>query len=295
MSAQFVRITLKGDTENNTREVPLITTDGDTFATNRDICRIFEIIPESMSLLDHSSDVIHSDCELFPVTPDGEYSLFAELKDPIAEQTVQNDTKSLDSDPIEVFDLGGSDSDDNEALPTITKVSSKFSRTQSKTEDKDTGTSAQMKTDFPPGFLSTTKVPLDVDGDQKYATKFTGSVTKTGKGTPLLQLDFFNTNRCWSPAGNTTWKILTAHYGKDNVVARSQHCLGEAVCESTSCVWFRVHGKHLTKRLIKRNSAKAGEEYLGHKVIAFLFGDNISFSQTSHRELNVNKASHSFC
>ena len=256
MSKQFFQVVFKKDGEETISEVPVSFAKGEPYAVDQVLRKVFNVSDEqSYTLMNMNTDEIFESVDLLPIVPEHLYQIFIELSEP-------EDEVDLVSEDMEEEESNSSDSQEVK----ITGASSKASCTVDvlindaiSSEPGSTGIS------WPVGVSQTNKVPLDVDGSILFGTHFKGELTGGRKGVPLLQLDFFVTNRTWSEAGSTTWKALSDIYGKKNVSARSMHCLGEYVCKEDDCVFFQVGGKHFVKRLTK-TTGNSAEAFLGHKV-----------------------------
>jgi len=254
MSKQFFNVVFKKDGEETISEVPVSFAKGEPYAVDQVLRKVFKVSDEqSYTLMNRDTDEIFQSVDLLPIVPEHLYQIFIELDEP-------EDDVELVTNDLEEEESNSSDSQDVK----ITGASSKASYTA----DVSAISSARgfPGISWPLGVSHTSKVPLDVDGSILFGTHFKGELTGGRKGVPLLQLDFFVTNRTWSEAGNTTWKSLSDIYGKKNVLARAMHCQGEYVCNEVDCVFFQVGGKHFVKRMTK-TTGKSTDAFLGHKVL----------------------------
>ncbi|KAK3237173.1 hypothetical protein CYMTET_52726 [Cymbomonas tetramitiformis] len=255
MSKQFFNVVFRKDGEQTISEVPVSFAKGEPYAVGQVLRKVFKIPDEqSYTLMNMNTDEIFESVDLLPINPEHLYQIFIEFSEP-EEEIMPELVSESDSD---------SDSDSEDFK--ITGESSKASCTSEPFKNDAASTNnVSTKIIWPVGVSHTSKVPLDVDGSKLFGTHFKGELTGGRKGLPLLQLDFFVNNRTWSEAGKTTWKGLSDVYGKQNVLARSMHCLGEYVCKDEECVFFQVGGKHFVKRM-SRTTGKNEDDFLGHKV-----------------------------
>ncbi len=251
MSKQFFSVVYNNE-EQTITEVPISYAKGEPYAVGAVLRKMFKVSEEqSYTLMDMDSSEIFESVDLLPINPEHLYQIFVEYSEPEEELVVLSEV-----------DSSSSDSDDFK----ITGESSKASCTPVALETDKASTTASKGFTWPAGVSVIAKVPMDVDGSQLFGTNYKAELSGIKNKFPLLKLDFFATHWTWSEAGNTTWKLLTDLYGKDQVLARAMHCLGEYVCKEKDCVFFQVGGRHFVKRLTKRSTSRPQEEFLGHKV-----------------------------
>eukprot|EP00854_Cymbomonas_tetramitiformis_P017192 gene17192-20451_t len=237
--------------EQTITEVPISYAKGEPYAVGAVLRKMFKVSEEqSYTLMDMDSSEIFESVDLLPINPEHLYQIFVEYSETEEELVVLSEV-----------DSSSSDSEDFK----ITGESSKASCTPVALETDKASTTASKGFTWPAGVSVIAKVPMDVDGSQHFGTNYKAELSGIKNKFPLLKLDFFATHWTWSEAGNTTWKLLTDLYGKDQVLARAMHCLGEYVCKEKDCVFFQVGGRHFVKRLTKRSTSRPQEEFLGHK------------------------------